>query len=112
MGARLTASPATGRLAALRTFAEQRPRDPFPRYALGLELLGGKEWQAAWDVLHRLIDEFPDYIASYSAAGQVLVALGRPAEARSLYRSGIELCARKGDAHTRANLEDALAAIE
>jgi predicted Zn-dependent protease len=112
VGGRLSTERASGRLATLRAFVAQRPRDPFPRYALGMELLGSGELQAAWDVLQGLIGEFPDYIASYSAAGQVLVALGRQDEARLLYRTGIEVCSRKGDDHACASLEDALAAIE
>ncbi len=76
-----------------------------------MELKGGGDLQAAWETFQSVIAGDPDYIASYAPAAEVLVALGRPDEARLLYAKGIEACTRKGDAHTRANLEDALAAL-
>jgi predicted Zn-dependent protease len=97
------------RLAALRTFAAQRPKDPFPRYALAMELKGAGEPKEAWAIFEALIAEHPDYVASYSPAGDVLVALGRAEDARMVYRKGIDVCARHGEAHIRANLEEALA---
>jgi predicted Zn-dependent protease len=99
------------RVKALRAFAAQRPQDPFPRYALAIELKGAGDLEASWETLAPLIAEHPDYIASYAPAGEVLAALGRVEDARAVYEKGIEACTRKDDAHMRANLEDALAAI-
>jgi Flp pilus assembly protein TadD len=99
------------RLKALRTFAEQRPQDPFPRYALGMELKSGGDAQGAWATFEALIVEHPDYIACYAPAGEVLVVLGRIDDARAVYGKGIEACVRIGNPHMRANLEDVLAAL-
>jgi len=77
-----------------------------------MELKGADEPQQAWALFETLIAEHPDYVASYSPAGDVLLALGRPEDARVVYRKGIEICARHGDAHIRANLEDALAGVD
>ena len=95
----------------MRTLAGQRPQDPFPRYAVGMELKSAGDPQAAWVTFEALIAEHPNYIACYSPAGEVLLALGRVEDARAIYGKGIEACTRKGDAHMRANLEDALAAL-
>jgi tetratricopeptide (TPR) repeat protein len=99
------------RLAVLRAFAAQRPQDPFPRFGLGMELKSAGDLQGAWEAFETLVAEHPDYIACYAPAGEVLVALGRVEDARGIYGKGIEACARKGDAHMGANLEDALAAL-
>jgi tetratricopeptide (TPR) repeat protein len=100
------------RLEMLRSFAEKRPQDPFPRYALGMELKASGDGDGAWRVFESLIAEHADYIASYAPAGEVLVGLGRLAEARALYGKGIEACSRQSDAHTRDHLESALDALD
>lgn len=99
------------RVKILRSFIAQRPQDPFPRYGLAMELKGGGDLAAAWSAFEALIAEHPDYIASYSPAAEVLVAMGRIDDARAVCGKGIEACARKNDGHMRANLEDALAAL-
>jgi len=100
------------RLEMLRSFAEKRPQDPFPRYALGMELKASGDGDGAWRVFESLIAEHADYIASYAPAGEVLVGLGRLAEARALYGKGIEACSRQSDAHARDHLESALDALD
>jgi tetratricopeptide (TPR) repeat protein len=95
----------------LRSFADKRPQDPFPRYALGMELKTSGDGEGAWGIFESLIAEHADYIASYAPAGEILVGLGRLAEARELYGKGIEICARQSDAHTRDHLEAALDAL-
>jgi predicted RNA polymerase sigma factor len=77
-----------------------------------MELKSAGDAQGAWAVFEALMAEHPDYVASYSPAGDVLVALGRADDARTVYRKGIEACARRGEAHLRANLEEAMAAVE
>jgi hypothetical protein len=76
-----------------------------------MELKSVGDLQGAWATFESLIAEHPDYIACYAPAGEVLVALGRVDDARAIYGKGIEACTRKGDAHMRGNLEDALAAL-
>lgn len=97
---------------ALGNFVAQRPEDPFPRYALAMELKSTGDPERAWATFEALIAEHPEYVAAYAPAADLLTALGRSDEARAVYRKGIELCARKGDAHLRANLEDALADLD
>ena len=95
----------------LRSFAEKRPEDPFPCYALAMELKTSGDAEGAWQELEALVAKHPDYIASYAPAGEVLVGLDRLAEARELYGKGIDACTRQNDAHTRDHLESALDAL-
>jgi hypothetical protein len=99
------------RLETLRSFAEKHPGDPFPRYALAMELKISGDSEGAWREFEALIARYPEYIASYAPAGEVLVGLDRLADARRLYGKGIEVCARQSDAHTRDHLESALDAL-
>jgi predicted Zn-dependent protease len=112
MGDVLSDSDENPRLAILRSFAEKRPQDPFPRYALAMELKTAGDALQAWQTLASLIAEHPDYVAAYSPAGAVLCTLGRVNEAREIYGKGIAAAERRNDAHTRAHLESMLAELE
>jgi hypothetical protein len=95
----------------LQAFVEKRPQDPFPRYALAMELKTSGDGEGAWQTFATLIAQHPDYVAAYAPAGEVLIGLDRSDEARLVYGKGIEVCARLGDAHARDHLESALAAL-
>ena len=111
MGGVLSSEAKNPRLEMLRSFAEKRPQDPFPRYALAMEFKSAGDNESAWQEFEVLIAAHADYIASYAPAGEVLTGLGRLAEARALYGKGIEACTRGNDGHTRDHLEAALDAL-
>ncbi len=112
MGGVLSTHIKVSRLEVLRSFAEKRPEDPFPRYALAMELKTSGDGEGAWREFDVLISNHPEYIASYAPAGEVLVGLDRLAEARALYGKGIEACMRQNDAHARGHLESSLDALD
>jgi tetratricopeptide (TPR) repeat protein len=87
----------------------ERPGEPFLRYALALELSNGGRLEEAWTQFARLLQEHPDYGASYYQAGKLLVQLGRYGEARAILTRGIEIAGRQGNLHARGELEAALA---
>jgi tetratricopeptide (TPR) repeat protein len=55
-----------------------------------------------------LVRNDADYSAAYFHGGQALEKLGRLEDARRMYEKGIEATTRKGDSHTRAEIEAAL----
>ena len=70
--ARSRHSRPVSRIDALLGFIQQKPQDPFPRYALALEYKNGgrlDEARATFDALHA---RHPDYIAAYLHAGNTL----------------------------------------
>jgi tetratricopeptide (TPR) repeat protein len=95
----------------LRAFIEQKPRDPFPRYALALEYKNANQLQEARAIFSELMSLEPDYTATYLHAGNVLVALGQRDDARSVYEAGIAAATRRADTHARGELEGALASL-
>lgn len=99
------------RVDMLKGFIAQKPHDPFPRYALAQELKNTGDLAGAWQEFSALLDQHKDYVPAYFHGGGVLVALGRKAEARTVFESGISLCDRVGDTKTRAELAGALAEI-
>jgi tetratricopeptide (TPR) repeat protein len=96
------------RIATFQSFIARAPGDPFPRYGLAMELKSRGDLAAAWTAFSELLDQFPDYVPTYLMAGGTLVALGRRDEAAAVYRRGIDVATRKGDAHARGELESAL----
>ncbi len=99
------------RVEMLRKFIVEKPGDPFPRYALALELKNGGSLAEAWAMFEALMIDRPDYVVAYLHAGNTLVALGRHADAAATFRRGIDACARAGDSHARGELEGALSLL-
>jgi predicted Zn-dependent protease len=112
MGDVLSGAPENPRLAILKSFAEKRPQDPFPRYALAMELKTAGDALGAWQVFEPLIAEHPDYVPAYAPAGEVLCGLGRRQEAREICGKGIEAASRQSDVHARDHLEAFLAQVD
>ena len=96
------------RLEILKSMVEQNPTDTFARYGLAMEYRSTGELEAAVAEFRTLLAAHPDYSAAYFHGGQTLERLGRTAEARELYLRGIEATTRKGDFHTRDEIQAAL----
>jgi len=99
---------ASTRLEILKGMVAQNPNDSFSRYGLAMEYRNSGDLAAAAHEFRALIAAHPDYSAAYYHGGQTLERLGLPAEARALYRQGIEATTRKGDFHTRDEIQAAL----
>jgi len=99
---------ANTRLEILKSLVEQNPGDSFARYGLAMEYRNTGDLAAAANEFRALIATHPDYAAAYFHGGQTLERLGHSAEARELYLRGIEAATRKGDFHTRSELQAAL----
>ena len=96
------------RIATFKSFIARAPGDPFPRYGLAMEYRSRGDLPTAWTAFSELLEQFPDYVPTYLMAGGTLSALGRRDEAADVYRRGIEVATRRGDAHARGELEAAL----
>ncbi len=96
------------RLEILKSMVEQNPADSFARYGLAMEHRNTGDLEAAVAEFRTLLAAHPDYSAAYFHGGQTLERLGRTAEARELYLRGIEATTRKGDFHTRDEIQAAL----
>ena len=117
----LAGQMSSSRIDMLLGFIRQKPSDPFPRYALGMELKASGDGDGAWRVFESLIADHADYIASYAPAGDytagylhagnLYLALGLKGEASAIYQRGIDVCIRRADTHARGELEGALAGL-
>jgi tetratricopeptide (TPR) repeat protein len=99
---------ATNRLEILQQMVEQDPNNSFARYGLAMEYANSGAFEKAITEFENLVRQDADYSAAYFHGGQALEKLGRLEDARQMYEKGIEVTTRKGDLHTRAEIEAAL----
>lgn len=100
------------RVATFKSFIEKKPDDPFPRYGLAMEYRNTGRYQDAQKEFDLLAQRFPEYLATYLMSGNNLVDLGRKDDAIAVYKRGIEMSQKKSDAHTKRELEAALAELQ
>lgn len=102
---------ATNRLDALKQMVVQDPSNSFARYGLAMEYAKAGNLDQAVAEFKTLLSTDDSYVAAYYHAGQALEKLGDIDGARAMYERGIEACHRKGDAHTRSEIEAALSLL-
>lgn len=98
----------TDRIPALLEFLAVDPGDAFTRFALAQEYAKRGEADQALSHYTALVQEQPDYVGTYYHLGKLLEMVGRADEAEQTYRAGIVVAERLRDAHSRAELNDAL----
>lgn len=99
------------RVEQLRNFIAASPDEPFPRYALALELKGRGELSAAAAEMQQLLLRKPDYLAAYLQQGMLLQSLARNDEAKEIYRRGQDLARRTGEGKALSELTQALESL-
>lgn len=101
----------SSRLETLQNMIAQDPSNAFARYGLAMEYSNQGNYEKAVCEFQSLIENKPDYCAAYFHCGQTLEKMGNPEQAAAMYRVGIDAATRTGDAHTRSELEGALALL-
>ena len=102
---------ATNRLEILKQMVREDPNNTFARYGLAMEHAKSGEYNEAIAEFRILLQHDESYAAAYFHGGQAHEKLGQIEEARALYEKGIEVTTRKGDAHTRSEIEAALSLL-
>lgn len=100
------------RIESMKQFVEQQPDNPFPRYALALEMKSAGQLEDAVEAFRTLRERLPTYVPTYLQYGMVLESLGRIDEAREVLTTGIEVATAAGDNHARSEIEAALDALD
>jgi len=96
------------RVQFLEEAIRRSPGDSFARYALALELLNSGKTDEAWKHFEYLLENNPDYAATYYQAGMLLVKQGRGSEARQVFQRGIEVTGKQANRHAQSELQAAL----
>jgi tetratricopeptide (TPR) repeat protein len=82
------------------------PNDPFLRYGLAMEYVSAGDDTAAVKCLQDLIGVASDYVPAYQQLGQILVRLGRSAEARQAWTQGVQIAQKVGNEHARDEMQE------
>lgn len=90
---------------------EQAPGNSFARYGLAMEYANSGKFQEAVSEFRTLLQKDENYSAAYYHGGQALEKLGRIEDARAMYEKGIQICRRRGDEHTRSEIEAAMSSL-
>jgi Tfp pilus assembly protein PilF len=102
---------ATNRLEILEQMVRQDPNNTFARYGLAMEYANSGDLMQAVVEFRTLLQHDENYAAAYYHAGQTLEKLGKIEQARAMYEQGIEASTRKGDLHTRSEIDAALSLL-
>ncbi|HUX68002.1 MAG TPA: hypothetical protein VMV31_11005 [Terriglobales bacterium] len=92
----------------LEEFVRKNPGEAFARYGLAMEMIRSGESEAALEQFRVLQEQHPDYPAGFQQAGQLLLGLGRKAEAKAVLERGIAAAGRRGDGHAAAEMRGLL----
>jgi Tfp pilus assembly protein PilF len=100
------------RLDQFKEFVELDPTDTFSRYALALEYMGVRQFEQAVGQLKEVIRMDPSYSAAYFQAAIASRSMEKIEDAREFLRAGIQAAEKKGDWHTRDEMNAALSDLE
>ena len=100
------------RIDALRSLLEKRPHDTRMRFGLALEYLNAGQLEDGVRELKAYLADSEDEGNAWGRLGEALRSLGREAEAREAYRTGIEAALRHGHPTMAEEFEDTLADME
>jgi predicted Zn-dependent protease len=88
------------------------PGDPFPRYALAMELEADGDTTGAVEMLRGLVADFPEYVPAFLQAGQLLLKQDNPDEARGILKMGMDVALKVADMHAYAEMEALYLSLE
>jgi Tfp pilus assembly protein PilF len=86
--------------------------DGFLRYCLAMEYKSEGDSAQAVTCFRELLRQTPDYVPGYMQLGQLLNQLGDEDEAKKVYREGIAVARKKGDAHAEGEMSGFLAMLD
>lgn len=96
------------RLEQLKSFLEREPNDPFLNYAMATELIASGQDEDAKVIFLKLLEESPEYSATYYHLGKLYEREGEAQLAEETYRAGIAITTKNREEHARRELQNAL----
>jgi Tfp pilus assembly protein PilF len=84
------------------------PGDAFLHFALAMEHAKLGEHEQALQQFARVIEIDPTYTPAYTQQAVLLEKLGRLADAKAVYRRGIESARARGDRHAESKMQETL----
>lgn len=99
-------NPKYDRIYQLKAMRKEQPNDPFIIYALGNEYMH-TDAEVALTYFEILLNEHPNYTATYYHAAHIYMELMQKEKARATFLKGLEVCQQAGDQHALRELKTA-----
>jgi tetratricopeptide (TPR) repeat protein len=96
------------RVAMLKEILAENPNDAFARYGLAIEYANAGDTATALREYEKIATANPEYVPAYQMAGQLLINLGRHADARAWFEKGIVAARRAGNKHAETEMQGML----
>ncbi len=96
----------------LKAYLREDPDDSFSLYALSLEYARLNHLSEAVELLEKVLDRDPDYLATYYQLGKLKEQQRDFNNASSVYAKGMEVARRQKDQKTLSELQSALDSLE
>ena len=97
------------RIADLETLLDASPDDPFLMYALASEYQNHASTMKALLMFEYLVNNHPEYIATYYPYSKILFEAGNRVQALNLIQQGIEWGIKQNDMHAVGEMKALLA---
>ena len=99
------------RITLLKKYIEETPLDPFPHYALALEL-----WEIdpleTEKLFSRLLQDFKNYLPTYYMAGLFFSELQKKERAMEIFEKGIQVAQETHNKKTEEEIRAALSDLQ
>ena len=95
------------RIEQIKTFLKDTPNDPFLSYALATEYVSLGQDTSALKLFLMLVNEQPEYYATYYYLGKLYERIGEDLLAESIYKQGIAITKRLNQRHAQGELQGA-----
>ena len=92
----------------LKEILAENPKDAFARYGLAMEYANTGDTTTALSEYEKIVELNPEYVPAYQMAGQLLMNLGRDADARTWFDRGIAAARRAGNRHAESEMQGML----
>lgn len=102
----------SSRIEQLLEFLNESPNDNFLRYALAQEYVKAGDKQKGYDYYFGLLNDAPDYVATYYHLGKLYESDGENNKALETFSKGIEIAKEVGDQHSLSELQSAKLELE
>ena len=96
------------RIAMLKEILAENPSDAFARYGLAMEYANTGDTATALAEYGKIVESNPEYVPAYQMAGQLMMNLGRDADAREWFNKGIAAARRAGNRHAESEMQGML----
>lgn len=100
------------RQALIHQMLKTNPDDPFLIYAAALEYRKQNDNESTLNMFKKLVDEHPEYLATYYQIGKLYEEMGKLEASISFYKKGREVAKKQNDLKTLSELSEALMILD